>query len=661
MGGGSGWHSLMHDDPGAETPPISLGILRRVARYGRPYFWRILAMLACVLVVTGVGLIPPLLMRDLIDNAIGKGDATRLNWLALGMVAVPVVNGLIGVFQRYLGATVGEGVICDLRQQVFRHLQSMSLRFFTHTRTGELMSRLNNDVVGSQQAITGTAVTLISNVVALIATLMVMISLDWRLTLVSILVLPLFILPARRVARVLREIVREQMNLNARMNALANETLNVSGALLVKLFGRANTEAQRYGERARSVRDIGIRQSVIGRWFFLGLSLISAVGTALVFWLGGHLALSGEFTIGTIVAFGAYLGQLYGPVSALTNARVELATALVSFERVFEVLDLPREIDELQGAVHLRDLRGEVSLDDVNFTYGEAGAVAPALLKEVRRWRQAEVVGTLTGEMANERTRDDGNGRQARRQRLAVRNVSFTVRPGQLAALVGPSGAGKTTITYLIPRLYDPTAGRILIDGVDLRQIALDSLAETIGMVTQETFLFHDSIRANLLYARAGATQEQLEAACRVANIHDFIAGLPDGYDTIVGERGYRLSGGEKQRLAIARVVLKDPRILILDEATSHLDSRSEALIQDALERVMRGRTSIVIAHRLSTVLRADIILVMDGGRLVESGTHAELLDQGGLYAHLYETQFRHLKGSAILPDRRPTEVGDRR
>jgi len=661
MGGGSGWHSLMHDDPGAETPPISLGILRRVARYGRPYFWRILAMLACVLVVTGVGLIPPLLMRDLIDNAIGKGDATRLNWLALGMVAVPVVNGLIGVFQRYLGATVGEGVICDLRQQVFRHLQSMSLRFFTHTRTGELMSRLNNDVVGSQQAITGTAVTLISNVVALIATLMVMISLDWRLTLVSILVLPLFILPARRVARVLREIVREQMNLNARMNALANETLNVSGALLVKLFGRANTEAQRYGERARSVRDIGIRQSVIGRWFFLGLSLISAVGTALVFWLGGHLALSGEFTIGTIVAFGAYLGQLYGPVSALTNARVELATALVSFERVFEVLDLPREIDESQGAVHLRDLRGEVSLDDVNFTYGEAGAVAPALLKEVRRWRQAEVVGTLTGEMANERTRDDGNGRQARRQRLAVRNVSFTVRPGQLAALVGPSGAGKTTITYLIPRLYDPTAGRILIDGVDLRQIALDSLAETIGMVTQETFLFHDSIRANLLYARAGATQEQLEAACRVANIHDFIAGLPDGYDTIVGERGYRLSGGEKQRLAIARVVLKDPRILILDEATSHLDSRSEALIQDALERVMRGRTSIVIAHRLSTVLRADIILVMDGGRLVESGTHAELLDQGGLYAHLYETQFRHLKGSAILPDRRPTEVGDRR
>ncbi len=387
--GGGGWHSLMQDDAGTEAPSISLAILRRVARYGRPYVWRILGMLACVFVATGVGLIPPLLMRDLIDNAIGKGDATRLNWLALGMVAVPIVNGLIGVFQRYLGATVGEGVICDLRQQVFRHLQSMSLRFFTHTRTGELMSRLNNDVVGSQQAITGTAVTLISNVVALVATLVVMISLEWRLTLVSILVLPLFILPARRVARVLREIVREQMNLNARMNALANETLNVSGALLVKLFGRANTEAQRYGERARSVRDIGIRQSVIGRWFFLGLSLISAVGTALVFWLGGHLALSGEFTIGTIVAFGAYLGQLYGPVSALTNARVELATALVSFERVFEVLDLPREIDEPAGAVHLHDLRGEVALEGVSFTYGEAGAVAPALLKEVRRWRSA--------------------------------------------------------------------------------------------------------------------------------------------------------------------------------------------------------------------------------------------------------------------------------
>jgi ATP-binding cassette subfamily B protein len=674
--GGGGWWHWYHDDQ-AERPTFSREVLLRVAAYARPYVWQIAGMLATVLVITLIGLVPPLLMRDLIDRAIPNGDAGRLNLLALGMVGVPLTIGLIGVLQRYLGSRIGEGIICDLRRTLFAHLQAMSLRFFTATKTGEIMSRLNNDVVGAQGAITGTFVSVISNVVALVATLAVMLSLEWRLTLAGFLVLPLFILPARRVATILRQIVREQMTLNAQMNALANETLNVSGALLVKLFGRADAEVARYGARAAAVRDIGVRQSVIGRWFFLGISLASALGTALVFWLGGHLVLSGQFTIGTIVAFGAYLGQLYGPISALTNARVELATALVSFERVFEVLDLPVEIQDRPGALAPSRIDGRVEFDRVRFSY-RASEGQPPPLKESARRRAREVVGVLTGEMANqrdERRARDGalpngrtgapaNGRTgdgaaegiagspvpsladsgpgAAGGRWALRDVSFAVEPGQLAALVGPSGAGKTTTTYLLPRLYDPTDGRILIDGVDLRDLKLEALSANIGMVTQETYLFHDTIRANLLYARPNATQAEIEEACRVANIHDFVAGLPEGYETIVGERGYRLSGGEKQRVAIARVVLKDPRILVLDEATSHLDSQSEALIQAALERVMSGRTSLVIAHRLSTVLKADVILVLDRGELVERGTHRELLARGGLYADLFETQFRH-------------------
>jgi ATP-binding cassette subfamily B protein len=687
--GGGGWWHWYRDDQ-TERPTFSREILLRVLAYARPYTWQIAGMLATVLLITLIGLVPPLLMRDLIDHAIPSGDAGRLNLLALGMVAVPLFSGLVGVLQRYLGSRIGEGIICDLRRSLFAHLQSMSLRFFTATKTGEIMSRLNNDVVGAQGAITGTFVSVISNIVALVATLAVMLS--------------LFILPARRMSNILRKIVREQMTLNAQMNALANETLNVSGALLVKLFGRGDAEAARYGARAAAVRDVGIRQSVIGRWFFLGISLASALGTALVFWLGGHLVLAGEFTIGTIVAFGAYLGQLYGPISALTNARIELATALVSFERVFEVLDLPREIQDRPDAIAPARVDGRVEFDHVSFSYRGPEGAPPALRESARR-RAREVVGVLTGEMGNERderrARAEANGQAAgppngrptagalvrpsdavadrsfdgtfeqvvdgpaeapdgapvaftaatpapSGTRWALRDVSFVVEPGQLAALVGPSGAGKTTTTYLLPRLYDPTEGRILIDGIDLRDLKLDGLSANIGMVTQETFLFHDTIRANLLYARPEATQAEIEQACRVANIHEFIAGLPEGYETIVGERGYRLSGGEKQRIAIARVVLKDPRILVLDEATSHLDSQSEALIQAALERVMAGRTSLVIAHRLSTVLKADVILVLDRGELVERGTHRELLARGGLYAELFETQFRHALTAAI-------------
>jgi ATP-binding cassette subfamily B protein len=570
------------------------------------------------------------------------------------MVAAPLINGLLGVVQRYLGSQIGEGIIADLRSSVYAHLQRMSLRFFTDTKTGELMSRLNNDVVGAQRAINGVIVSTIANTISLIGAAAIMISLEWRLTLVALVVLPLFVLPGRRAAVLLRKVIREQMQLNAQMNALANETLNVSGALLVKLFGRTGAESARYRQRAEAVRDVGIRQSVIGNGLGLALALAGAIGTALIFWLGGHLVLAGELTIGTIVAFGAYLGQMYGPIASLSNARVELASALVSFERVFEVVDLPIEIAEKPGARAPEPIEGRVEFDSVAFTYRPNDA--PALREAKRRRDSAEVVGALSGELAADRRarlaerNGDADGAIAvpSGPRWALDEVSFTIEPGQLTALVGRSGAGKTTTTYLLPRLYDPSGGRILLDGVDLRDIPLRTLSDNIGMVTQETYLFHDTIRTNLLYAKPDATQDELEEACRVANIHDFIAGLPEGYDTIVGERGYRLSGGEKQRVAIARVVLKNPRILVLDEATSHLDSQSEALIQDALERVMSGRTSLVIAHRLSTILKANQILVLDKGRLVERGTHAELIERSGMYAKLYETQFRHAPRSAV-------------
>jgi ATP-binding cassette subfamily B protein len=555
------------------------------------------------------------------------------------MVLVPLVNGLLGVAQRYASAAIGEGIIYDLRRALYAHLQRMSMRFYTNTQVGEMMSRLNNDVIGAQRAITGTLVTIVSNTFSLIATLGIMLSLEWRLTLLGVAILPLFILPARRVGILLRDVARRQMEFNAGMNALMNETLNISGALLVKIFGRYHSEVDRFEERAASVRDIGIRQAVIGRWFFLALSLVSAVGSALVFWIGGHLVLQGAFTIGTIVAFSAYLTDLYGPLMAMTNARVEFATSMVSFERVFEVLDLPIEIKDRPQAIRLEDVHGEVRFEDVCFSYLDRDGKVIGL-EELRRfgWGRGG-----SGYIPPKKSKaDGGNGGDsgAPEPRWALRDVSFTIEPGQIAALVGPSGAGKTTITYLLPRLYDPTEGHVLFDGYDLRDVQLDSLAEHIGMVTQETYLFHDTLRANLLYASPEATQAELEAVCRAANIHEFIATLPDGYDTLVGERGYRLSGGEKQRVAIARVLLKDPRVLILDEATSHLDSQSEALIQEAMQTVMQGRTSLVIAHRLSTVMDADVILVMDHGRLVERGRHAELLSQGGLYASLYATQF---------------------
>jgi ATP-binding cassette, subfamily B, bacterial len=624
---GNWWRYISHD-PTKARPQVDRRLMRRVLRYARPYWRSVIIVLITIVVISLLELIPPLLMRELIDRVLPERDVGRLNTLALVLVAVPVLSGLLGVLQRYYNARVGEGIIYDLRQELFEHLQRMSLRFFTHTKSGEIISRLNNDVVGAQNAVTGTIPNIVTNSFTLISTLVVMLTIEWRLTLLSISVLPLFLLPARRVGLILRDIRRKALEYNADMSSAIGETLNVNGALLVKTFGRREYEVSRYGEINHKVRDIGIQRAMVGRWFFMGLSMAGTLGTALIYWVGGHFVLQDVISVGTIVAFAAYLTRLYGPISSLTNVQVEFVQALVSFERVFEYLDKPLEIADKPDAITLGEVRGEIEFQQVSFSYLQDSQEVMEAAAEAAAARENED-GEKDGEVVILPTR-----------LWAIKDVTFHVAPGELVALVGPSGAGKTSITYLLPRLYDPTEGRICIDGHDLRDVTLDSLAAQIGMVTQETYLLHDTIDANLRYAMSDATQAEVEAACRAANIHDFIASLPEGYATVVGERGYRLSGGEKQRLAIARVILKDPRILILDEATAHLDSQSEALIQAALEPLFEGRTSFVIAHRLSTILAADTILVMDQGQLVEQGTHHELLAQGGLYAHLYQTQF---------------------
>jgi len=617
-------------------PTITWALLKRVMQYAMPYRRLIALLLLFILIQTGISLVSPMVLRELIDRTIPAKDVARHIWLSLLLLAIPVVNGAISVAQRRVNSRVGEGVIYDLRMALYSRLQRMSLRFFTNTKVGELMSRLNNDVIGAQNAISSTIVGILTDIVRGVAVLVVMLSLEWRLTLISVTILPLFLLAARLLGTRLRDIARKQMEANARMNAMMNETLNIGGALLVKLFGRRQVEVDRFGQRAAEVRNLGVERAFTGSIFSAIIGLVSAVGTALVYGLGGYFAIQGDFTVGTIIALGAYLGSLYNSLQGLSNAPVEFATSMVSFERVFEVADLPVDIPERSDPYTPTAVRGEIEFEDVSFQYERGDEV---LLSDVRRYGSMDnVAAVLSGSMAASPDDEEAHPSQARS--VALEGITFTAAPGQLVALVGPSGAGKTTLTYLIPRLYDPAAGAIRLDGRDLRDYGLDALTSQIGMVTQETYLFHDTIRTNLLYARMDADQHDLETACRIANIHDFIMGLPDGYDTVVGERGYRLSGGEKQRLALARVILKNPRILVLDEATSSLDSESEALIQDALGKVMAERTSIVIAHRLSTILAADLILVLDRGRIVESGTHASLLAQNGLYASLYHTQF---------------------
>ncbi len=643
--GGGGHFGLGINAPD-EKPKVTWSLLKRVLGYSRPYLWLILGMLSLTLIVSTLSLLNPLIMRDLIDHTLPDRDLSRLVWLVAALLVIPLLSGTLNVLLRQLNSRVGEGVVFDLRSALFSHLQRMSLSFYTHTKIGELISRFNNDVVGAQSAISNTFVNIFTSLIQAIAVLVVMFTLEWRLTLISIAILPLFLLAARKIGNRLRDIARVQMDLNAKMNAILNELLNISGALLVKLFGRAAKEESRFRSRAEAVKQSGIKRAVTGALFFVSIGLIGSIGFALVYGVGGYLAIKNALTIGTIIALGAYLGSLYGSLQSLINAPVDFATSMVSFERVFEVLDLPVEIAEKPNAIKLRSVQGFLEFERVGFYYSSKKM---GLLKDVRRFGQVQdIKAVLSGDEPEKTSEKVITGdeevpaihTQARDE--VLEDISFRVEPGQLVALVGPSGAGKTTMTYLIPRLYDPTTGRILIDGNDLKDVTLTSLNAQIGMVTQEPYLFHDTIRVNLMYAREHATRKEIETAARAANIHDFIMELPEAYETIAGERGYRLSGGEKQRLALARVILKDPRILVLDEATSSLDSESEALIQDALKRVMSGRTSIVIAHRLSTILAADLILVMDRGRIVERGTHADLLKLGGLYSKLYKTQFRN-------------------
>jgi ATP-binding cassette subfamily B protein len=606
------WYARQDIDPGTK---LSRGVVRRVWGFARPFRWQIATYLALLGLSALAAVVPPLLVRELLNVAIPQRSFGLVNLIGLLAVAVALANAALALAQRLVSARIGEGLIYELRTALFDHVQRQPLAFFTHTQTGSLTSRLNNDVVGAQRALTGTLGSVFSNVISLVTTLVAMALLNWRITLIAVAVLPLFLLPAKRVGRRLQALARESMQLNASMNTTMNERFNVAGALLVLLFGRRDRELANFSGKAAGVRDIGVRTAFYGQTFFVVLGLVGAVGTAAVYWLGGRLVLGGTLLVGDVVALAAYVTQVYGPLTALTNARVDVMTAFVSFERVFEVLDFKSPIADAPGARPLERPAGRIEFDQVSFRYPTA---------------EEATIASLTGDAAT----------AAATGEPVLRDVSFDVRPGELVALVGPSGAGKTTTAMLVGRVYDVTEGTVRVDGVDVRELRLESLRGAIGVVTQDPHLFHDTILANLRYANPDATMEEIQAACRAARILDLVESLPERWETMVGERGYRMSGGEKQRLAIARLLLADPAIVILDEATAHLDSEAEVHIQEALAAALAGRTSLVIAHRLSTIVEADRILVVDGGRIVEQGTHAQLLAAGGLYAELYETQF---------------------
>ncbi len=604
---------------------LPAGLIGRVWReFARPYRGRLAALIVTIVIASALVVAPPYFIRPIVDaltslqGGAAPADVRRIvTQSALGLVALALLTVVFSVAQRYFSAWLGEQLIADMRQRAFRHVQRMPVAFFTRTQTGALISRLNNDVIGAQRALTGTFGTLTANVVQVVAALAFMFAYEWRLTLLVLSVLPVFVIAAKTAGRRLQALTRESMQLNADMNTVMTERFNVAGATLVKLFGRYDLEAANFGERAIRVADVGVRSAVVGRLFFATMSLVGALGTAAVYLVGGYLVLWGDMTTGEVVAFAALVVTAYSPLAALSNAPVDVLTALISFDRVFEILDLPHPIDDAPGAVELTGPRGEVVFDHVRFSYPSAADSSLASLES--GW--GEVLDTKPGP-------------------VVLQDVSFTAAAGQTVALVGPSGAGKTTMTALVPRLYDVTGGAVRIDGHDVRDVTVESLRAAVGVVSQDPHLFHDTVRANLRYAAPRASHAELVAACRAAQIHDVIEALPDGYDTVVGERGYRLSGGEKQRLSIARVLLKDPAVIVLDEATAHLDSESEAAVQQALRTALAGRTSLVIAHRLSTIVRADQILVINRGRVVQHGTHAELVRAEGLYADLYRTQF---------------------
>ena len=592
------WHGGFHEpEPGVK---LEWPLLRRVFSYFIPYWPLSLVVLACIGATAALGLVPAIVTRDLINYLTGHhGAFAYVAVLIAILVGASLLGGLIGVLQSYFSNRISQSIMFDLRNQLFDRVLKQSIAFFTATRTGDVMSRLSNDVNGVQSVVSDTIFSLVNNVVILASTVLLMFALDWKLTIAALLVLPAFLLPTRQVGKATFQARRATQGKLSEMTAYMQDTLGISGMQLVKAFVKQHTETLRFRKLNDELRVLNIRQSMIGRWFFMLMGVLGTAGPAVLWLFGGYLVVTGQESLGTVVTFATVLlGRLYGPVGSLANLQVNVVGSLALFQRIFEYMDLPVVIDEKPQAVRLEQARGQVEFDGVTFRYG-------------------------TGD------------------RAALKDVSFKIEPGQLAALVGPTGAGKTTITNLLPRFYDPQLGAVRLDGYDVRDLTLESLGHQVGMVFQDTFLFHASIRDNLMYARPDATEAEMIAAAKAAYIHDFIASLPEGYSTVVGERGHRLSGGEKQRVAIARVILKDPRVLILDEATSNLDSESEHLIQVALRPLFTGRTSLVIAHRLSTILAADIILVMDHGELVEQGRHVDLLKQGGLYARLYHRQFQ--------------------
>jgi ATP-binding cassette subfamily B protein len=605
----------MRADRSVTSQKLAKDTVRRVLAFAKPHRGVIALFLLITVIDASLVIVPPLLLRRIVDDGILAGDSRLVTLLAIAVAVVAVIDAGLGLSSGYLSSRIGEGLIYDMRTAVFSHVQRMSLAFFTRTQTGALVSRLNNDVLGAQRAFTTTLSSSVSNTISVFVVGIAMIALSWQVTLLCLLMFPVLLLASRWVSRRITGLTREQMDANADMGNNMTERFGVGGAMLLKLFGRRAEEDQQFADKAAVVRDRGVEIAVVTRIYGAALVLVPSLATALVYGVGGNLAIQNVLSVGTLLALSTLLLRLLGPLQGLSNVRVDVMTALISFERVFEVLDLPSMIQEQPDAVALPRNAARVEFDHVAFRYPRAEEVSLASLETVARADSRE-----TG--------------------LVLKDISFTAEPGQMVAMVGPSGAGKTTITHLVARLYDVTAGAVLVDGQDVRGVTLESLEDVVGYVTQDAHMFHDTIRANLLYAKPDATEEQIWQALGAAQIGELVGSLPDGLDTVVGDRGYRLSGGERQRLAIARLLLKSPSVVVLDEATAHLDSESEVAVQRALDQALEGRTSLVIAHRLSTVRNADLILVVDDGRVVQSGTHAELLAAGGLYSVLYETQF---------------------
>ena len=604
----------MTQDQSVKNIKLQPGTLRRIIEFARPYKRSVFFFLVTVIIDAVLVITTPLLLSRLIDDGVIPKNGSVVTIIALAIAALAIFDAVMNIVGRWFSSQIGEGLIFDLRSQVFEHVQRQSIAFFTRTQTGALISRLNSDVIGAQQAFTSTLAGVVSNVLSLILVLGALFYLSWQITLISLILVPIFLLPSRAMGRRIQALTRDSMNGNAEMSGMMNERFNVSGALLVSLYGDANAEGQSFRGKARRVADIGIKIALANRVFFIGLTLVASISTAIAYGLGGHLAISGSISVGKLLAIAALLARLYGPLTALSNVRVDVMTALVSFERVFEVLDLEPMVQSPQSPVAL-PVSKRLAFNEVEFAYPQSKEVSLASLEVIAK----PEIGT---------------------SEKILQGISFVAEEGQLVALVGPSGAGKTTIISLIPRLYDVTRGSITLGGVDIRELSLAQLRQSIGVVTQDAHLFHDSIESNLRYAKPDATVEQIRQACELAQIWDLVAALPDGLATMVGERGYRLSGGEKARLAIARLILKDPKIVLLDEATAHLDAENEALVQLAFKEVLKNRTSIVIAHRLSTVREADQILVLNEGRIVEQGNHESLLRAKGLYSDLYQRQF---------------------